>query len=80
MQKRLRGPVHKSVIHYALQIVQDMLDSLPVSEARIRVELGKNSCSIGNVRPCGECQIYEWANNRDVGILAHFCSFCGILG
>jgi hypothetical protein len=42
------------VIHYALQIVQDMLNSLPVSKARIRVESGKNSGSIGNIWPCGE--------------------------
>jgi len=36
-----------------------MLGSLPVRKARIGVESGKNSGSIGNVRPCGESKVHQ---------------------
>jgi hypothetical protein len=56
-----------------------MLDSLPVRESRIGVESGKNSGSIGDIWPGGECQVHQRANNGDVGVLVHFCNFCTVL-
>src|ERR1700752_333785 len=67
----IRGRVHTFVVHCARQIAKDMLCSLPVSQARVRVESGKNSGRIGNVRPCGECQVHEGANKGDIGVLGH---------
>ena len=55
--RRVRRLVDDAVINCALQITQEMLGSLPVSWARIGVESGKNSGSISNVWPCGDCKV-----------------------
>jgi hypothetical protein len=75
----IRRPISELVVQCTLQVAQNMLDSLPVRESRIGVKSGKNSGSIGNVWPGGECQGHERANNGDVGVLAHFCNFCAVL-
>ena len=49
-------------------------------KARIGVESGKNSGSVGNVRPCSEGKVYQQPNNGDIGVLAHFQGFCFGLG
>ena len=54
----VRRLVDDAVIHGALQIVQDMLGSLPVSWAMIGDESGKNPGSIGNVWPCGDSKVH----------------------
>ena len=39
--------------------------------ARILTESGKDSGGISDVGPCGEGQIDQRPNNRDIGVLAH---------
>ena len=56
------------MVHYALEILQNM-----------RVKSGKNFGDISNIWPCGDCQVHERANNRDIGHLAHFRCFSIIL-
>ena len=63
--------VDKFVVCGALQIAKHVLGSLPMSWPRVGVESGKDSSSIGNVWPCGDCKIHQGANNRYVGVLLH---------
>jgi hypothetical protein len=56
-----------------------MLGSLPGNFARIEVESGKNSGSIGNVWPCGDRRYISEPTDKYIGVLAHLSSFCLIL-
>src|ERR1700677_1785556 len=77
--RRSRRLVDKFVVHGTLQIAKHMLCSLPMNWTRVEVEFGKNSGSISDVWPCGDCKIRQGPKNWDVRVLLHLLSFCIIL-
>jgi len=65
------GSICELKVQGALEIPEEVLDSLPVDGSRVGVESGQYINSIGDVRSGGDGKVHEGPNSTEIGDRFH---------